>query len=116
MTFQQPHLAAYGFFPDESHLESILRALNLAGFENEDLCVLIASSHPIAERIRDLDHTEVNEFPTDASPERVIAWLASYGAVVIPDVGLLVGSPQYQQALAFPEEVLAHSERGVFTG
>jgi hypothetical protein len=116
LTFQESRTAAYGFFPDESQLENVLRALNVAGFENEDLCVLIASEHPIAERIRGLDCTKTHDLPTDASPERVIAWLSSYGAVVIPDVGFFVGSRQYMQALALPVELLATSERGVFAG
>src|SRR5579862_1483527 len=114
LTLQEPRSAAYGFFPDESQLENALRALNVAGFENEALCVLIASEHPIAERIRGLDFNKTHDVPTDASPERVIAWLSSYGAVVIPDVGFFVGSRQYLQALALPEELLTTSERGVF--
>ena len=116
MTFQESRTAAYGFFPDESQLENVLRALNIAGFENEDLCLLIASEHPIAERIRGLDCTKTHDLPRDASPERVIGWLSSYGAVVIPDVGFFVGSRQYMQALALPVELLATSERGVFAG
>jgi hypothetical protein len=116
LTFQDSRSAAYGFFPSESQLESVLRALNAAGFENEDLCVFIASEHPIAERIGDLDHNQIQDLPTDASPERVIAWLSSYGAVVIPDVGLFVGAREYQEALALPGKLLANSERGVFAG
>jgi hypothetical protein len=116
LTFQDSRSAAYGFFPSESQLESVLRALNAAGFENEDLCVFIASEHPIAERIGDLDHNQIQDLSTDASPERVIAWLSSYGAVVIPEVGLFVGSREYQEALALPGKLLANSERGVFAG
>ena len=35
---------------------------------------------------------------------------------MIPGVGLFVGSRQYQQALALPEELLVNSERGFFAG
>jgi hypothetical protein len=116
LTFQETRPAAYGFFPNDSHLESVLRALNLAGFENEDLCVLIAPGHPIAERLRVLDYKLRHPSTADASAEYMIAWLSTYGAVVIPEVGFFVGSRQYMEALALPGEFLLNSEKGVFAG
>lgn len=116
MKFQDTRSAAYGFFPDDSQLECVLRSLNLAGFENEDLCVLIAAGHPIADRLRDLEYKAPHESTTNASPECVIAWLSTYGAVVIRDVGFFVGSRQYLNALALPEELFRTSEKGIFAG
>lgn len=107
--------AAYGFFPPDSQLENVFRALNHAGFENADLCVLLTSEHPIAERIRNWKAHVPHESFRDAAPERVIAWLATYGAVVISDVGIFVGSSDFLRALALPEELLsADADAGVF--
>jgi hypothetical protein len=116
LAFQESRSAAYGLFPEQSQLESVLQTLNLAGFENEDLCVLIPAEHPIAERLRDWDYSLPQDLSPDASPECLIGWLWSYGAVVIPELGFFVGSRQYMSAFALPEELFVHSEKGVFGG
>jgi hypothetical protein len=116
LAFQESRSAAYGLFPDQLQLEFILRTLNLAGFENEDLCVLIAAEHPIVERLRDWDYRLQQDLFPDVSPDCLIAWLSSYGAVVIPEIGFFVGSSQYMKALALPEELLRNSEKGVLVG
>ena len=48
----QNRAAAYGFFPPELQLENVVRALNHAGFESTNLCLLLTVDHPIAERVR----------------------------------------------------------------
>lgn len=115
MTYQETRSAAYGFFPNDSHLESVLQTLNLAGFENEDLCVLIPAER-LAARLKEMDYKVGHDSNKDASPVCVIAWLSTYGAVVIPDIGFFVGSRQYLQALAIAEEFLKKSEKSVFVG
>lgn len=75
LTFQDSRSAAYGFFPSESQLESVLRALNVAGFENEDLCVLIASEHPIADASETLTTTKSK---TSRPMPLLNAWLRGF--------------------------------------
>ena len=116
LAFQESRSAAYALFPEQSPLQSVLQTLNLAGFENDDLCVLIPAEHPIARRLRDWDFRLRHELSANDSPECLIAWLATYGAVVIPEIGFFVGSAQYMPALAIPEEMLRNSEKGVFAG
>lgn len=105
--------AAYGFFPLEAQLENVFRALNHAGFENADLCVLLTADHPIAERVRNCPAQMPHGPIQNAAPERVLAWLSTYGAVLIADVGLFVGSRDCLRVLSLPEDLL-RSETGVF--
>jgi hypothetical protein len=112
MSFEN-RAAAYGFFPLESQLENVFRALNHAGFENTDLCVLLTAEHPIAERVRNCP-TQMPRGPIqNAAPERVLGWLSTYGAVLIANVGLFVGSRDCLRVLSLPEDLL-RSEMGVF--
>jgi hypothetical protein len=41
-------IAAYGIFPHNSALPEIVRSLNQAGFDNEDICMMLPPDHPIA--------------------------------------------------------------------
>jgi hypothetical protein len=97
---------AYGFFPPESQLENVFRALNHAGFENTNLCLLLTAGHPIAERVRDSAIQPLHDSVQSAGPERVLAWLSRYGAVVISDMGLFIGSSDFLQVLALPHSLL----------
>lgn len=40
--------AAYGIYPQDVALAEVVHTLNQAGFENEDICMMLAPSHPIA--------------------------------------------------------------------
>ena len=45
--------AAYGIYSQDVVLTDIVRNLNQAGFENEDICMMLAPTHPIASVVRD---------------------------------------------------------------
>src|SRR5215469_4719305 len=84
--------AAYGFFPPESQLENVFRALNHAGFENTNLCLLVTADHPIAERVRSSTVQSPRDPVQSVEPEQILAWLSRYGAVLISEMGLFIGS------------------------
>jgi len=46
-------IAAYGVYPDEVAVAEVVRTLNGAGFHNEHICLMLASTHPIASVVRD---------------------------------------------------------------
>ena len=98
--------AAYGLFPPESQLENVFRALNHAGFESANLCLLLTEDHPIAERVRNSRMCAPRGPGLDADPERILAGLSRYGAVVISEIGLFVGSSDFLHVLALPESLL----------
>jgi len=112
MSFEN-RAAAYGFFPAESQLENVFRALNHAGFGNGDLCLLLTSGHPIAERVRSSTAQVPREHIQDAAREQVISWLSTYGAVLISNVGLFIGSSDFLGVLSLPENLL-RSEAEMF--
>ena len=46
-------LAAYGIYPPSAALNDIVDILNHAGFVNEDICMMLSPSHPIAGMVRE---------------------------------------------------------------
>jgi hypothetical protein len=98
--------AAYGFFPPESQLENVVRALNHAGFESTNLCLLLTADHPIAERVRNSRMQAARAPVLGTDPEQILAWRSRYGAVVISEIGLFVGSSDFLHVLALPENLL----------
>ena len=98
--------AAYGFFPPESQLENVVRALNHAGFESTNLCLLLTADHPIAERVRNSRMQAARAPVLGTDPEQILAWLSRYGAVVISEIGLFVGSSDFLHILTLPENLL----------
>ena len=45
--------AAYGIYPQDVALAEIVHTLNKAGFENEDICMMLSPTHPIASVVRE---------------------------------------------------------------
>ena len=90
--------AAYGLFRMEVRLDEVVTSLNSAGFESEDICIFLPPAHPIVEGLRNLK-VAASEFEMGAGPEHMVSWLATFGGVVIPDLGCFVGSREYLQAL-----------------
>ena len=45
--------AAYGIYNQDVALTEIVHTLNEAGFENEDICMMLSPAHPIASVVRD---------------------------------------------------------------
>jgi len=91
--------AAYGIFPLDTRLDQIVSSLYAAGFETSRICVFLPPSHPVANEVRSVKSFSAGPIGTPGS-ERVIAWLATLGGVVIPEVGFFVGVCGYLHAVA----------------
>jgi hypothetical protein len=98
--------AAYGIYPQDVVLTDIVRNLNQAGFENEDICMMLSPTHPIAAIIRDasLFSTDQEDAATSAG---MIGWLSAFGAVLIPTVGFFIRSRVFLHALMVAREAPA---------
>ena len=99
MESQMSRAAAYGIFPIDARLDQIVSSLNAAGFETSSICVFLPPSHAVAEKVRSVKSSS-GELMGDHGYDRVIAWLATLGGVVIPEVGFFVGARGYLQAVA----------------
>jgi hypothetical protein len=95
---QENKTAAYGIFPVEARLDEVVTSLNSAGFGSVDICVFLSPAHPIADSVRYLKAASV-DLSDEAGFEHTVSWLATFGGVVIPGVGLFVGSREYLHAL-----------------
>ena len=90
--------AAYGLYSHDVALSDIVRNLNQAGFENEDICMMLSPAHPIASIVREasLFNTEKE---TNAVTAGLIGWLSEFGAVLIPTAGFFIRSQAFFHAL-----------------
>jgi len=93
-------LAAYGIYPDRVAISDVVKTLNHGGFHNEDICMMLSPTHPIASQVREAN---VLDTTRKASNEGLIAWLGKIGAVVIPTVGFFVRSREFFRAV-MPEK------------
>lgn len=98
--------AAYGVYSQDIALTDIVRNLNQAGFENEDICLMLSPSHPIALMVRDASLFNV-EKETSAVTAGLIGWLSEFGAVLIPSVGFFIRSQMFLHALMVAREAPA---------
>lgn len=89
-------LAAYGIYPDRIIISDVLKKLNHGGFSNENICMMLSPTHPIASQVREAN---VLDTTRKASNEGLIAWLGKIGAVVIPTVGLFIRSREFFSAI-----------------
>lgn len=98
--------AAYGIYSQDAVLAEIVRHLNQAGFENEDICMMLSPAHPIASMVR---HAGLfnSERKTDVVAAELIAWLSGFGAVLIPTVGFFIRSQAFFHALMVAREAPA---------
>ncbi|MGA8154031.1 MAG: hypothetical protein WB952_23980 [Terriglobales bacterium] len=88
---------AYGVYSQKVELQQVVETLNRAGFQNKDICVLLAPSHPLAGFAR--DHLLLSADGNDGVSSRLIGWLLGLGAVVIPRTGYFIRSRDFLQAL-----------------
>src|SRR5271155_4320 len=95
--------AAYGIYSQDIALDDVVRNLNEAGFENENICMMLSPNHPIASIVRDasLFNTEKE---TSAVTAGLIGWLSEFGAVLIPTVGFFIRSQAFFHALMVARE------------
>jgi hypothetical protein len=95
--------AAYGIYSQDVALTDIVSNLNQAGFENEDICIMLSPAHPVASIVRD-----ASLFNTDREASAVtaglIGWLSEFGAVLIPTVGFFIRSQAFFHALMVTRE------------
>jgi hypothetical protein len=75
--------AAYGMYPRNVALPEVVYALNRAGFENEDICMVLSPAHPVATMVRDAKILDAKS-EESATSARLIGWFSEFGAVVIP--------------------------------
>ena len=98
--------AAYGIYSQDVALAEVVHTLNQAGFENEDICMMLAPSHPIASVVREASLFS-SERKDDAATAGMIGWLSAFGAVLIPSVGFFIRSQAYLHALMTADEAPA---------
>lgn len=90
--------AAYGMYSREAELSDIVHTFNHAGFPNEDICMMLAPTHPFARMVREASVLN-SERDAGAVTARLIGWLSEFGAVVIPTVGFFIRSQEFFRAL-----------------
>lgn len=98
--------AAYGIYSQDVALTDIVRNLNQAGFENEDICMMLSPGHPIASIVRDASLFN-SEREATAVTAGLIGWLSEFGAVLIPTVGFFIRSQAFFHALMVAREAPA---------
>ncbi|MGA8646992.1 MAG: hypothetical protein WB628_09125 [Candidatus Sulfotelmatobacter sp.] len=98
--------AAYGFYPQDIALTDVVRNLNLAGFENESICMMLPPGHPIASIVRDASLFNAEKEAT-AATAGLIGWLSEFGAVLIPTVGFFIRSQAFFHTLMVAREAPA---------
>jgi hypothetical protein len=90
--------AAYGIYSDAAALTDIVHNLNQAGFDNEDICMMLSPVHPVSLAVRDASLFN-SERESDSATASLIGWLSKFGAVLIPKVGFFVRSQAFLHAL-----------------
>lgn len=100
--------AAYGMYPRTVPLPEVVCALNRAGFEKKDICMVLSPAHPDAEVVREPSIFH-QESPDSGKSARMIKWFSKFGAVVIPTVGLFARSEMFLHALVAEPNVSALS-------
>jgi hypothetical protein len=105
--------AAYGLYPRNVALPEVVYALNQAGFQNTDICMVLSPAHPDATVVSDARLVDVAQ-EDSAIGARMISWFSEFGAVVIPTVGFFIRSQAFFRALLMEDDSPALS-RGSHT-
>ncbi|HEY3974168.1 MAG TPA: hypothetical protein VGM18_14265 [Candidatus Sulfotelmatobacter sp.] len=100
--------AAYGMYSRHAALPEIVYALNQAGFDKEDICMVLSPAHPVATAVRDTAAFN-GEKEERALSARMIGWFTEFGAVVIPTVGFFIRSQEFFHALVVEQKFPALS-------
>ncbi len=90
--------AAYGMYSRHVALPEVVSQLNRAGYQNENICMVLSPAHPAAEVFQDTASNDVSGVDSNTTA-RAIRWFSGFGAVVIPTVGLFVRSQAFLKAL-----------------
>jgi hypothetical protein len=98
--------AAYGIYTEDVPITDVVRALNAAGFDNEDICLMLARTHPISTIVRQAGIRSADR-QASAVAAKVIEWLSEFGAVVIRTFGFFIRSQAFLRALMAARETPA---------
>jgi hypothetical protein len=98
--------AAYGLYTEEVQVADVVHALNVAGFVNEDICLMLARSHPISTIVREAA-IRIADREASAVAAEVVEWLSEFGAVVIRTFGFFIHSQTFLHALVTTDEAPA---------
>jgi len=93
-------------YSQEVALNEVVHTLNQAGFDNEDICMMLSPTHPIAALVRDASLFN-SECASNAVTAGLIGWLSGFGAVLIPTVGFFIRSQAFFRALMVSREAPA---------
>jgi hypothetical protein len=85
-------------YPPSASLNDVVHTLNHAGFVNEDICMMLSPSHPIASLVRDAGLHDYDR-QANSIAAKLIGWLSEFGAVMIPTVGFFIRSQAFFKAL-----------------
>lgn len=96
-------LAAYGIYAHRVALNDVLATLRHSGVDDENICMMLSPSHPIATVVRDANVLN-SERDRGAGTAGLIRWLAKFGAVVIPSVGFFIRSREFFRAIISEKE------------
>lgn len=93
--------AAYGVYAMETRIARVIKALNHIGVPEEDVCIVLPPSHPVAQAVRDanIPPSALHRNPSDDEAPGLLQWLSRFGAVIIPGVAFFVGSRVYLRAV-----------------
>jgi alkanesulfonate monooxygenase SsuD/methylene tetrahydromethanopterin reductase-like flavin-dependent oxidoreductase (luciferase family) len=98
--------AAYGIYAEDVQVKDVVYALNDAGFNNEELCLMLARTHPISAIVRGASIRDTDREAT-ALAAGLIEWLSEFGAVVIRTSGFFIRSQTFLRALVVTREAPA---------
>lgn len=90
--------AAYGVYCDAPEVMEVVRVLNDAGFEKEQVCLILAPTHPVSTIVRDA-YLLNQEREASTVTAGLIGWLSELGADVIPSVGFFIRWHAFLRAL-----------------
>jgi hypothetical protein len=107
--------AAYGIYSKDVILADIVHTLNQAGFENEDICMMLSPAHPIASVVREASLFSSHR-DDSAATAGMIGWLSAFGAVLIPSVGFFIRSQAFLHALMAREAPALCGNAGTLVG
>jgi len=98
--------AAYAVYPRYVSVFEVANALNQAGFDNNEICMVLSPAHPVAQIVRETNVLEL-ERESRAVSTRMIGRVSKLGAFVIPSVSFFVRSQEFFQALMTDHETPA---------
>jgi hypothetical protein len=98
--------AAYGMYSEDVQVNDVVHILNNAGFDNEDICLMLARTHPISNIVRDAAFRSLDR-EASAVAAALIEWLSEFGAVVIRRFGFFIRSQPFRRVLVTTREAPA---------